>query len=339
MPSTDRAAIRVGLVGAGRMSGHHLRGFARAGVEVAAVCDPNPDAADAAAALAGGAETFRDIRDMLRGADLDAVDIAVPHHLHADFALAALESGRHVYLEKPLAATVAEGRMLVDAAERSDRVFMVGHNLLFHPAVRAARRCLADREIGRIVTVEAWTSGWLDLEPGDFRLDAAQTGGGAWIDCASHLLYTLEAMLGPFAAVRAVLNAGESRVGAEDTAVAAGRFDSGASATLRMSYSDVDAASSSGWPDDWRTGYVIRGTLGRLEVEVLPRAVVRFQQLGHESEVAELDSDFGLSFDSAILEFIDSIREGRAPAVTARDALRTLSQIAEAPGPLGWNAA
>jgi predicted dehydrogenase len=320
-------SIRVGLIGAGRVAAQHVAAVAGApDARVVAVCDPRVERARAIARDQGGAAVYATHEQLLADAAVDAVVIAVPHRLHAPLALAAIAAGKPVFMDKPLALDPEEGEALCEAVDAAGLPFMLCHNLLFHPAVARARELLDARPLGRLTVSAAWSHGWLDLDPGDFRHDAEATGGGAWIDCASHLLYALEHLVGPIAEVRAFPAAGPSRIGAEDAAGGIARFAEGSVATLTVSYADRLAGHAEPWPAGWRAGYLLQGTDGSLRVEVLPHARVELFD-GARSRVETFDNDFSVTFAGAMREFLAAVAERRTPSVGCRDGLRMLSLI------------
>lgn len=130
-------AVRIGHVGVGRWGSNLLRNTAAlAGAEVVAVCDRRDPALAAAARLAPSARTFRDPAALFASDDVEAVVIAVETPLHYEMALAALQAGKHVFVEKPLAQTAAEAERLVAEARERNLRLMVGHLLRYHPAFR-----------------------------------------------------------------------------------------------------------------------------------------------------------------------------------------------------------
>lgn len=324
------AVLGVALIGAGRVAGAHTAAFGRvADVNIRAVADPRRAAAKSLA-RALGAKAFTDHRRVLALPDVDIVDIAVPHALHADIASAALEAGKHVFMDKPLATTVADGERLCDLAARSDRVMMICHNLLFHPLV-AAGKCAVDAGVlGRPTVADAWSCGYLDLPPWDFRRSQQATGGGAWFDGGPHLLYTLEHLLGPIDDVVTRLGRGPSRIGGEDGAAAAVRFRTGASATLRISYADNLPGRDQPWPAGWRLGFELRGTGGTLSLDLLPTPLLTMYTGQDPPSARHIDGTFQASFDGAIAEFVAAIREQRTPIVPLSASLRTLRQVLSA---------
>src|SRR5262249_32823817 len=132
----EMGALRVALVGAGNISSHHLPAYVRFRdqVELVAVCDLDEALARRRAREAGVERVYTDVDSLLREVACDALDVCVTHDQHAPIALAAIEAGRHVLVEKPFALTLTDCRKLVTAAERVGVTLMVGQNQRFLPA-------------------------------------------------------------------------------------------------------------------------------------------------------------------------------------------------------------
>jgi predicted dehydrogenase len=120
--------IRVGIIGCGGRALHVARHMRKAGgVDYVAVCDVYGTHTDRAREFAGGdAKTFGDFRRLLEQKDIDAVLIGTPDHWHAIPAVLAIEADKHVYVEKPLAHNIKEGRAIVDAAKKTRRIVQAG---------------------------------------------------------------------------------------------------------------------------------------------------------------------------------------------------------------------
>jgi UDP-N-acetylglucosamine 3-dehydrogenase len=117
----------------------------------------------------GNPRAFTDYRQLLECDDIEVVTIATHWKEHFEIALAALERGKHVLLEKPMASNGEECRQLVDAARRAKGAFMVGHVCRFDPRVALAKRAIDEGRIGRIVSMHAKRN--LPAAPGHVRLD------------------------------------------------------------------------------------------------------------------------------------------------------------------------
>lgn len=147
MPDSIETPPRIAAVGCGFWGRNIVRNLAGLGVLVA-LCDT-----DAAAAAALG-KTFgvatRPLGDILADPDINALAIASPAATHAEIALAALQAGKHVFVEKPLALDVASAENLVRVAAERDRTLMVGHLLQYHPAFIALKNLLSEGRLGQL---------------------------------------------------------------------------------------------------------------------------------------------------------------------------------------------
>jgi predicted dehydrogenase len=143
--------IRVGLIGYGYWGPNVVRNFADApGARVHSICDANPGRVERAAARYPGVNVTTHASEIISDPDVDAVAIVTPVSTHFDFALQALEAGKHVLVAKPLAASSEESMRLVDAADRRGRVLMVDHTFVYTGAVRKIREVVAAGQLGDI---------------------------------------------------------------------------------------------------------------------------------------------------------------------------------------------
>jgi predicted dehydrogenase len=148
--------VTLGVIGSGGKATGGMRNFmAVPGVEVVAVCDVNAKNRNRAADIAGVPEDRRyvDFRDLLARPDIDAVLIGTPDHWHVLCAIAAAQAGKHIYCEKPLSNTVAEGRALVEAVERSGVVFQHGTQLRSLEGTRRACELVRNGYLGDVKSV------------------------------------------------------------------------------------------------------------------------------------------------------------------------------------------
>jgi predicted dehydrogenase len=207
-------SVRIGLVGLGFMGSTHARAYREIdGAELVAVCDTDPDRLkrdwqgpvgnlDVATPLdLGGVRTYRSLPGMLRGVDLDMVDLCVPTCDHPKLAIKALQAGKHLFCEKPLALKAAQAVKVVDAAREAGRHLMVGHVLRFWPEYVALKRMIDEGTWGkvrsavfrRISGYPSWDKdGWLHDE---------KRGGSAALDLHIHDVDTIQWFFGPVAGV------------------------------------------------------------------------------------------------------------------------------------------
>jgi len=146
--NTD-APLRIGVAGLGYWGPNLARNFAAIdGCELAWCCDASPDAQRRAAARFPGVQVTGDLDDLLGDPTLDAVALATPVPTHAGLAVQVLEAGKHCFVEKPLAQSVADAQRAVSAAQASSRTLMVGHLLEYHPGVRKLKELADSGELG-----------------------------------------------------------------------------------------------------------------------------------------------------------------------------------------------
>lgn len=190
--------MRVGVIGTGFAGGSHVEALRRVpGVEVAALAGSSGERARAAADRLGVAGATGDYRTLLDDRSIDAVHNCTPNDLHHQVTAAALEAGRHVLAEKPLAMDSAETADLVERAERAGTVAGVCFNYRHYPLVAEAREMLADGRAGDPHLIRgAYLQDWL-LDPGDWnwRLVSERSGasravgdiGSHWMDLLQHV--------------------------------------------------------------------------------------------------------------------------------------------------------
>lgn len=149
--------IRIGIIGAGGR-GRYLAGLLREyGAEVFAVCDVyEPHLQNGLKAASSSAKGYSDYRKLLEDKSLDAVVIATPDHLHASMLIDAVEAGKDVYLEKPLANNIEDGFRMVDAVRRTKRIVALGTQRRSHPLNHEAKQVLDSDAMGDIRLVTAW---------------------------------------------------------------------------------------------------------------------------------------------------------------------------------------
>lgn len=187
--------VSIGLIGCGNISRAHLRGYLAVPnrAAVTAVADVDGAAAAARAEQAGGARAYASYGQMLQEADIDAVDICLPHHLHADAIVAAAEAGKHILCEKPLCLTLAEAERIAAAVETAGVTLMCAHSQLTLPAVHRARALIEAGALGRVYELRTTDSFYNDFDPSTmgWRAHAATSGGGELIDTGYHPTYLL----------------------------------------------------------------------------------------------------------------------------------------------------
>lgn len=282
--------IRIGLIGSGFMGQAHADAYRRAALLYPALprpvlsllADRDEPTAQAAAARFGFARSTGDWRRLVEDDGIDVVDITSPNNLHRDMALAALEAGKHVYCEKPLAVTVAEAEEMANAAARSGARTMVAFNNVKTPAAMLARKLIDEGAIGRPTRFRGWFDQTFYSDPDlpwSWRCSRSEAGSGALGDLGSHTISVAQYLMGDIAEVvaaeqtffptRPLAAAGEGysakasagatrrNVENEDQVQALVRFASGAAGTIEASRIAVGKVLGIQWEVGGTEGTII----------------------------------------------------------------------------------
>jgi predicted dehydrogenase len=234
-----REAIRVGVVGTGAVSQLvHLPVLAeRDDVDLLAVADT-----DIAKARAIGerfsVERVIDVDALYDDGDVQAVFICTPNHLHEEQAVSALEAGKHVLVERPLALSAAGATRVLEAARAAQRTVVVGMNHRFRPDVGALRSFVAGGELGRVYAGRvAWMNRRVNVRRTTWRQRPEEAGGGAFMDLGVQSLDMALWLLGMprITRVKAVLSFADAEV--EDAATVLAETEDGVALSVEVSWS------------------------------------------------------------------------------------------------------
>ncbi|CAM3479744.1 Gfo/Idh/MocA family protein [Isoptericola cucumis] len=202
MSAPGTPTLGVGMVGYSFMGAAHSQAWRTAprffdlplAPRMRVVAGRNADSVRAAAERLGWDESVTSWQELIARDDVDLVDVCTPGDTHAEIAVAALQAGKHVLCEKPLANSVAEAEAMVAAAERAAAngvQAMVGFTYRRVPAIQLARRLVADGRIGQVRHVRAqYLQDWLadPQAPLSWRLDKSKAGSGALGDIGAHVV-------------------------------------------------------------------------------------------------------------------------------------------------------
>jgi predicted dehydrogenase len=190
--------FRVGVIGVGFIGPAHMEAIRRQGFEVLALAESNQELAEKAAERLLIPRAYGDWKDLVADPDIDVVHVASPNFLHFEHAKGALEAGKHVICEKPLAMTAKESELLVKIAEEKNLVNAVNFNLRFYPLIQDARARIEAGELGeRIYIIQgSYLQDWLLLETDwNWRLEPEYGGelraiadiGSHWMDLVTFI--------------------------------------------------------------------------------------------------------------------------------------------------------
>lgn len=145
----NQSGVRICVVGCGHWGKNLLRSFQEIGC-LQGFFDQMPDRMESFARQYPLAQFYRSYEELLRDSEVDAVALATPAEQHASMAIAALRAGKDVFVEKPMALTPESGQEILEASSATRRLVMVGHLLLYHPAIEAIQQLLGSGELGRL---------------------------------------------------------------------------------------------------------------------------------------------------------------------------------------------
>jgi len=333
--------IRVGVIGAGLISEKaHLPAWSKLAdvVEIVAVSDLKVERAEAAAAKFGVPRAVSDFRQLLEIDEIDAVSVCTPPVAHSDVTIAALEAGKHVVCEKPMAIDLPSAEAMVAASEKTDKKLAIQFQSRFHPAAQVLKKMIEDGDLGDIYYANAvyhrrrGIPGW-----GTFH-SRAHNGGGALIDVGVHAL-DMALWLSGHPKPVAVFGSAYSKFGkrtdiygalpaekskefdVDDSAFAMIKFANGATLNLECSWAlNID---------NERQKVVLAGEQGGAELHPL-RVFKDSPEMLIDIVPSKLeDPDFPALHAMAIEDFARAIQEDRDPLVTVKQALM-VSQIVDA---------
>ncbi len=235
-----RKSLHIGLVGVGAAAQvSHIPALKRIdGVEIVALCDRDPEKAARVAQKFGVPHAHGRLDDLLAHEEIDAVDLCTPNYLHAPMASAALEAGKHVLCERPLARSAEEAAAMVKAAKKADRVLMCAVQHRFRPDAQLLRRFVEKGDLGEIFFCKA---GWLrrrtEWDSDEWRRQKRESGGGVVLDLGFQMLDQSLWMMGSPKVESVTASVHRTRKGeVEDSATAFLRLTSGATLTLELTW-------------------------------------------------------------------------------------------------------
>jgi predicted dehydrogenase len=194
---TDTA--RLGIVGLGWWGGVLAASARKSGAAEVAGCFARSPEHRAAFAAKYGCRPFDTYQAMLADTEVDGVVIATPHSTHADLIEQAAAAGKHVFVEKPLALTVAEARRAIDATRRAGVTLQVGHNKRRQPANRHLKELIAEGGLGTLLQLEGNQSGPAAQKPdlAAWRADPAECPAGGMAAMGVHIVDPFHYLAGP----------------------------------------------------------------------------------------------------------------------------------------------
>ena len=313
-------AIKIGLIGCGGITRQHIKGYLSLPqkVQVTAVSDVILEQAQTRADEVGGADIYNDYHEMLATADINAVDICLPHYLHKEAIVAAANAKKHILCEKPLCLTVAEANAIQQALTENGVTLMCAHNQLTIPAVAKARQLLQEGLLGKIYEIRTTDSFYHTFDPNSigWRGQRSMIGGGELIDTGYHPTYLLLYLAGsePVEVMALLSKHRLTFMDGEDSAQVLVRFADGAVGNIVTSWAYEPAAITEKF-----SIVAEKGSLYSYGSDLF------YKLHGEEPQKIELPSVN--TFVEEIEDFINCLLEGRRPINTEIEGINVLKVI------------
>ena len=337
--------LRIGFIGAGRIADMHYEGYRNNPVaRLHAVCDTDTGLLKQRATQWEVEKIYGDYRRLLDDPEIDAVEIMTPHHFHKQMAIDALDAGKHVSVQKPMALNIADADAMVVAAERSGTLFRVTENYRYYPPFNKAKELLDKGEIGEPISIRVKSltgnakHGWqIPTSAQDWRSDPAQSGKGSIVfDHGQHIWSIARYFLGDVESAFAFM--GRERVEAFHELQPGSLLDNPVMASWKYRGADRYGSWEGVYSDDmvvhskYYPIYVwveITGASGVLLVnhfigKRLDRPALEMYRAGEMTNFTDLDSDYCTSFTRAGRDFAEAILEGRQSDLTAPEGREVL---------------
>ena len=337
--------LRIGFIGAGRIADMHYEGYRdNPRARLYAICDTDPDILARRASQWEVENTYDDYRRMLEDPSIDAVEVITPHHLHRQMAIDALDAGKHVSVQKPMALTVADADEMIAAAQRSGKMLRVIENYRYYTPVREAKRLLDDGAIGEPVSIRIKSltgnakHGW-DIPTGaqNWRSDPALAGDGSMVfDHGQHIWSLAMYFMGGVESTFAYM--GREPAESFHELLPGTLLDNPTMASWKHRGADRfgswEAVYSAGMviPSRYYPIYVwleITGSSGILWIngfigDALDRPPLEMYRDGEVTGFTNIASNYAASFADAGHDFAGAILEGREADMTGEEAREVL---------------
>lgn len=318
--------LRIGLIGAGGISHAHIPGYLACGdrAVVGAIADPNLVAARTARQKLGGtAEVYSDWRELLDRAIVDAVDVCLPHDLHAPVTIAAAELGKHILVEKPIARNLTETDAMIAATDRAGVKLMVCHDRRYHPLFAKIKELVDGGAIGRPQCLRLDHNQNIRLTPDHWIFQKELLGGGAIMSCLVHQFDLIRWYGGDVAQVGCLSITMPERMEGEIIGIVPLRFASGAVGDTVINWNLEGRTATGGL---WYELVWLSGTEGNLHNL---NGLHLFRNDRKEAGYESIPVPPGAGHVGAIAHFVDCLLNDRQP-LTDGHAGRAALEIAMA---------
>ena len=326
--------IQIGVIGCGKIAQiRHLPEYAaNPAVKLYGLYDLNA-ARTASLAEQYGAKAFSSYQELLNDPAIDAVSVCTANSFHCEVTVAALQAGKHVLCEKPMATTLVECEQMVEAAKKSGKFLMIGHNQRLARAHARAKELIVQGEIGDIVTFrtafghggpETWT-----IDPQNvWFFDKKLAAFGAMADLGIHKTDLIQFLTGQHVVeVSAYLGTldkklpGGELIGVDDNAICIYRMSGGAVGTMTASWTYYGAEDNS---------TVLYGTKGMMRIYDDPGYSISIVKKNGERVLYDIDriqTNDNQTSSGVIDLWVDSLVNNKAPEISGEEALNAMRAV------------
>lgn len=311
--------MRIGIVGCGGIATAHCDGYKKAGnARIVAVYDISKTSAEKMAASTG-ARAAASLEEMVERDELEAVSVCTPPGAHLDNCKPFLQAGIAVLCEKPLEADARRAAKLALLARKSKSIFMTAFCHRFHPSVLELKALIEKKVLGKALFFRNIFGGYLDLA-GNHRVNPRWSGGGCLIDHCAHSMDLFRFLVGDPTGVQAFAGNIMQKLPIEDFGMIHLSMDDRAFGEITASYSLKGCGNFVEW----------YGSKGMAVVSYWNEGFpdLKYRVEGNPQWVAVDCSKHPDRFTGEIQHFMDCVRSGRKPSVTADDGLK-VNRIAE----------
>ncbi|MBV9131078.1 MAG: Gfo/Idh/MocA family oxidoreductase [Chloroflexi bacterium] len=321
MPRADSPPLRVALVGMGRIGRVHLQALSAVKeAEVVGVYDLNTELARERAEAASVKRVFASWQELLKDPEVQCVGILLPHDLHEQYVSEALDAGKHVVCEKPLAPTLPECDRMLAAAARAGKKLLPVHNRVYSLGVEKMSELLRQDAIGEVFLAQ--TTGFEAPPTVQTWLATPRGGGGVLMSQAVHPMYVLRWLLGDVTRVSCLF--GDRKVvdmTAEDHAVVLLKFANGVAGEMTCTFGIAHGPLDHSIAFHARDGYL---ELSRKGLQIIAPRMYSDTEL-HEIPLVETDSTFG--FTHLWEDYSRGILNEAPTRQTAEDGMRAVEIV------------
>ncbi len=332
----EQKKLGYAVLGLGIGMAHADAAYAYERADLVAVCDLDQTRLEKAARKYSGVTAYTDFEALLADPRVDVISICLPSAMHADFAVRAMEAGKHVLVEKPLDITPDRARLIEEARVRTGKICGVVHQNRFNVDMYPIREALTSGRLGSLILgtfAVKWYRDQRYYDRGGWRGTWEMDGGGSLMNQAVHTVDLMQWLMGEVESVSSHMGIYNHKISTEDTTASLVRFKSGACATFVSTTCAYPGIS---------TEICLYGTDGSIEADADCLKLWKFKDSDDEDaeeaamlarygsgNLAAIPEDAARRFghDHVVCNMIDAVLDGHDPEVLPADALRAVEIV------------